>query len=393
MQKQFRVPFYFLILAAVIGLVLRYHLIAPITSLVYSNWLHAHSHLMFLGWLFNFFNLVFVYYFLRDKWESRYKLLFYGNQILLIGMFVFFPLQGYSVITIVLSTLHTILSAIFCIRYIMDTGDQKKSLSRWLAVWALICFLISSLGPFSLAGIMANNLDHTKWYFFAIYFYLHFQYNGFFFFGILSVFFRQMEEKKIPVDVNIIRKLVTIFIAAVFPAYFLSILWATPGLVYNILGFAAAGMQVIAFTYFVKHLGSLKERLKPSFHLLSYNLLKLVLAAFALKFLLQVLSAFPYFAKMAYDNRYFVIAYLHLVLIGGISFFVIAWYVEKNFIKNIHKIFVMLLTAGFILSELMLIAVNAISGTSTVGSLLILSFSVIMFFGIVGFFVNLSSRQ
>jgi hypothetical protein len=393
MQSLFRIPFYFLMLAAVMGLMLRYHLISPITSLVYNNWLHTHSHLMFLGWLFNFFNLVFVYYFLRDKWDSRYKLLFYCNQVLLIGMFVFFPLQGYGVITIVLSTLHTVVSAVFCFRYIRDTRDQKKSLSRWLAVWALSCFLISSLGPFSLAGIMANHLNHTKWYFFAIYFYLHFQYNGFFFFGILSVFFRQLEEKKIEVDSGVMRRSVILFIAAVFPAYALSILWAMPGLVFNIFGFVSAGIQVIAFMYFFRHVTSLKEKLRSSFSLLSYNLLKLVLVAFAVKFLLQVLSAHPYFAEMAYENRYFVIAYLHLVLIGGISFFVFAWYVEENFIKNIHKIFVMLLIGGFILSELMLIGVNAIPAISTIGSLLILSFSLIMFFGIIGFFLNLSSPR
>jgi hypothetical protein len=106
-----------------------------------------------------------------------------------------------------------------------------------------------------------------------------------------------------------------------------------------------------------------------------------------------MLSAHPYFAKMAYENRYFVIAYLHLVLIGGISFFVFAWYIEQNFIKNIHKIFVILLIGGFIMSELMLIAVNALPGISAVSSLLIFAFTLIMFFGIAGFCLNLSSRQ
>lgn len=393
MENQFRIPFYFLMLAALIGLVLRYHLVSPITSLVYNNWLHAHSHLMFLGWLFNFFNLVFVYYFLRDRWESGYKLLFYCNQILLTGMFVFFPLQGYGLITIVLSTLHTLVSAIFCFRYIRDTRDQKKSLSRWLAVWALVCFLISSLGPFSLAGIMANDLNHTKWYFFAIYFYLHFQYNGFFLFGILSVFFRQLEEKKIEVDVKAIRRPVAIIISAVFPAYFLSILWANPGLAYNVIGFVFAIMQLIGFVYLFRYLLLLNIRLKAAFHPLAFNLLRLVLVAFALKFLLQMLSAHPYFAKMAYDNRYFVIAYLHLVLIGGISFFVFAWYIDQNFIKNINRIFVIFLVGGFILSEMMLIALNALPGTATAGSFLILCFSLIMFAGITGFFLKLSAKQ
>src|SRR5439155_12829893 len=42
-------------------------------------------------------------------------------------------------------------------------------------------------------------------------------------------------------------------------------------------------------------------------------------AALALKCFLQLLSAFPFIAAMAYGARNFIIAYLHLVLPGFIS--------------------------------------------------------------------------
>ena len=63
-------------------------------------------------------------------------------------------------------------------------------------------------------------------------------------------------------------------------------------------------------------------------------LLLVALIGFILKLLLQLISALPAVAQMAYEVRPVVIAYLHLVLVGVISSFLLAWYLEKDLLKT-----------------------------------------------------------
>ncbi|HEX7762949.1 MAG TPA: hypothetical protein VF433_04980, partial [Cellvibrio sp.] len=104
MQKHFSIPFLFLFIAACIGLLLRWHFIMPLSWLNYPYWLHAHSHIMFLGWVFNVLFLAFVR---NYNLSSRYRKLFVFIQILLAGMLISFPIQGYGVISIIISAIHT----------------------------------------------------------------------------------------------------------------------------------------------------------------------------------------------------------------------------------------------------------------------------------------------
>jgi hypothetical protein len=392
MQRQFRIPFYFLLLAALVGLMLRLHLVSPFQELAYGNWLHMHSHIMFLGWLFNFINLAFVHHFVPDKWGTRYRSLFFINQILLVGMAVFFPLQGYGAVTIPLSTLHTVLSIVFCIRFIRDTRGHKAAMARWLAAWACVFFMISSAGPFALGPIMASGLNHSKWYYFAVYFYLHFQYNGFFLFASFALFFKLLDERGFVIELQSFRMSRALIIGTII-AYVLSLLWAKPGFIYNVLGFGAALLQFAAFIFLFRPVWEMRARISGTFPVQAGILMKLALFSILLKFLLQVISAHPVIASLAYENRYFVIAYLHLVLIGGITFFVFAWYLTTGFIKNVRMIFLILLVAGFAGSEVLLISVTTFAPLVSAGSLLILGFSLIMFAGLLGFFLKVTDGR
>ena len=82
--------------------------------------------------------------------------------------------------------------------------------------------------------------------------------------------------------------------------------------------------------------------------------LSLVALAFALKLILQITSAFPAIAQMAYEHRTIVIAYLHLVLIGVISFLLFAWYSERNLFETFTDLVIRCFGVCFVLMELIL---------------------------------------
>ncbi len=387
MQRALRIPLIFLVISAGLGLLLRWQFVHPFDGIVYGNWLHAHSHVMFLGWVFNFLNLVFA----RDAFgelKGFYRRIFVVNQILIVLMLLAFPVQGYGFVTIPLSIAHTLASGYFCFRFIRETrGTNDASIS--LAKVALVFFLISSIGPFALGPIMANGGGGSKWYYFAIYFYLHFQYNGVFLFGLLSVFaamlqrrggYKQFSGLKIPFQALVIGVVLT---------YALSLLWARPPFIWNVIGFVGAILQVYALVA----IGNEMIKAKAFSHLAHTAggrlLLMLATIGLALKMVLQLASAHPLVADMAYENRHLVIAYLHLVLVGVISFGIIAWYLEESLVRNKPSLmWIVFLLLGFILSEATLVVIPFIPSVAGSGSLLVFSLSGMMFLGFAGILVH-----
>jgi hypothetical protein len=332
MLKHASVPLLFLFVGSLLGIFLRWQFISPTPGINYTFFLHGHSHVMFLGWIFNALFIGFVSQHITEKEHNFFRKLFYVLQVLVVGMLISFPLQGYGLFSIAFSTLHTIGAIVFVVVYLNRTKSVDTT-SRWYARIALVFFVISTIGPFSLAYLMANGLGHTNWYYFAIYFYLHFQYNGFFLFGIFSLLFNLLESRKVKFDLKKAKAVGVILAGTCIPAYFLSVLWADPGYIFNVVGGAAAALQVFAFIVLIIFIVGHRQEFVKSFSRSSLSFLLISIVAFAIKLMLQFVSCFPALARMAYDIRPVVIAYLHLVLLGLISLPLFVWYLERNLVS------------------------------------------------------------
>ena len=172
MEKYFRVPLIFLFIGSILGVLLRFQLFSALPGIQYKNLLHGHSHMMFLGWVFNTIFLAFVYTYINQERYTFYKKLFLAFQVLHLGMLISFPLQGYGLISITLSTVHTLITFVFCLSFYNHTATLYGESVR-LTRFALGFLFISALGPFSLAYISAKGMQQTHWYNYAVYFYLH----------------------------------------------------------------------------------------------------------------------------------------------------------------------------------------------------------------------------
>ena len=308
---------------------------------------------MFLGWVFNALFLAFVDEFAGKT--KQYLIIFWILQVCIIGMLFSFPMQGYGAISIALSTLHTTAAVWFIIIFFRSTRSQS-SLSLSVAKSALLFFALSSIGPFFLGYLKANELHNSNLYRFTIYFFLHFQYNGFFFFGILSLFLKLIEHAVSAADITRIKYGTYVLIASCIPAYFLSTLWAEPGITFNALGMIAALAQ---FAGLFVSIGPIRRVFNTKPDLFSPQV-KFIFAtvsiALTLKLLLQFVSAFPGPALFANEYRSIVIAYLHLVLISVITLSLLGWLIHKKQIR-IASWPLYLLIISFGISELLLIAV------------------------------------
>ncbi|GAA4734362.1 hypothetical protein [Flavisolibacter ginsenosidimutans] len=332
--------FFNLFLVAVLGLTLRSTPLLDRFPFVYKNLLHGHSHFAFGGWILPVLIALVMKAFpeLTGRIAAKHwRTISVLTLLSAYGMLVFFPLYGYKGISIFFSTLSIAATVYFAVVVWRAVKGQSLTVAHRFLIWGLIYAVVSSLGPFATVPLIVTGKQGTPLYFDLIYFYLHFQYNGFFTFIVLALLYRNLQTKS--------TKVFRLMNLACVPAYALSVLWHQPSFVFNIIGGVAAVLQLAAL-YFL-WLDVKKTGLSI---LLSFSL-----CAFALKIFLQAAGAFPAVAVMAYDVRNFVIAYLHLVLLGFISMSVFAAIAKSIEQKKLFRFGIGLFLFSFFTTETLLL--------------------------------------
>lgn len=356
------ISFLYLFVIAVLGGLLRLMAFVP-TGLNYSNLLHTHSHIAFLGWIYNILFTIIIYAYLKPEKQKKktYQVIFWLTQVANLGMLFSYPFQGYGAISISFTTMHIFCSYAFAFYFLKDAKSNSDNFSRhklsFSFIKAAIFFMIlSSLGPFALGPIIAKTGSGSELYFNAIYFYLHFQYNGWFTFAVAGLFFRLLENFQISFSQSNAKLFFALMLIACFPAFLLSVLWINPQ--NSIYFFAGAGalMQLVALFILLITVKSLFRKLKEKVAGWAYFLFGFSLFSFSLKIIFQMASAFPAVAEIAFQIRNFIISYLHIVFIGFVSFFIIAFLISVNefSLGKRYKAGLLLFVSGFIASEVLL---------------------------------------
>lgn len=347
-----RFSFLNLLLVSLAGLMLRSYAVFDFLPLNYKKLLHAHSHFAFGGWAMPVLVWMIMNYFPEVTKKISYHHL--RNIVIMIlfsayGMLLSFPWEGYGAVSIAFSTLSII--AGFYLSIVLwkpSAGLNHKTSIKFLRA-GLFYFALSAIGPFATGPLVAMGKEGTDLYFNAIYFYLHFQYNGWFTFVILAVLYSILEQKGRKPNGT---KTFFLFNVSCIPAYFLSTLWSHPGTQFYFIGGVAALLQLTGLFFLFKDLRNFKAVGFGS------RLMRISLFAFAIKNVLQFISSWPYIASLAYDNRNFIIAYLHLVLLGFVSLFAFAAVLlkEKELLNTKLKIAMHFFLFSFVTTEFLLVA-------------------------------------
>ncbi len=359
MQQLLKLPLIFFFIASVVGVLLRWHQVYPVEGFVYPYWLHAHSHLMFLGWVFNALLVNAVVQFLPDVPVKRFTNLIWLLNALVLGMLISFPLQGYGVYSIIISTLHTVVAVVFIVHFFRGTRHAVLPEVQYMKV-AFSFFMLSAAGPFALGALMANGLGQTPAYHLAVYYYLHFQYNGVFLFGVLALFYRLLRQKEVVIQEMLAQRGKILLIISCLLTYALSALWLQPSVVVYALGLVGALLQIVAFMFIYRSADPCKANVLQRFSKPAGIFFALAAIALIIKLLLQLVSVVPVVAQLAFEVRFYVIAYLHLVLIGIVSFFLFGWYHEQEYLKKVPRTILYLLILAFVASETAMILVGVI---------------------------------
>lgn len=350
-----------LFIVALAGIALRYKINFSLPAVNHKYLLHAHSHFAFAGWAALALMALMTHYLQRQGRSAidyrKYHWILAVNCISAYGMLIAFFFQGYAFFSISFSTLSIFVSYFFAYYYWRDLNKLRDgSHARpWLRT-SLVLWVFSSIGAFTLAYLMANRITSQDYYFGAIYFFLHFQYNGWFLFACFGLLFSLLFQQEGAVAGVPLKRLFLVMMLTVWPTYFLSILWLKlPDAIYWIANISGI-LQLAAVFYFVRLLFYLKKENRFRLSGITRYLWGLASVAFVIKIILQALSIIPSLSKYAFGYRAVVVGYLHLSFLGIISFFILGYINQslsgkKNFLPAGG---VMLFVAGVILQELIL---------------------------------------
>jgi hypothetical protein len=356
-KKWINIAFLNLLIIALLGVIMRYKIAYYLPFVDQNNFLQAHSHFAFGGWVTQILMTLmwaFLYDYLDASSLKKYQWLLIANLMAAYGLLASFIWEGYGEISTVFSFLSIIVSYCFAILFWIDLNKIKGEIvSKYWFKAALFFSVLSSFGFFFLLYIIENNIQQPTWFLAGTYYFLHFQYNGWFFFACMGLF---AEQIKSGISFSLQKKIFWLFALACIPAYFLSALWL-PILtwMYILVVIAAAadltGWILLLQTIIINKPGALRN-----LSLLTRWLFILPAIALSIKLLLQMGSTIPFLSTLAFGFRPVVIGYLHLMFLGVITLFIIGYCTSKRFIHTTKSgnAGIIIFVAGIILNEIFL---------------------------------------
>ena len=349
-----------LLLVAFLGLLMRYKIGFEFPLLDQKSLQHSHSHFAFAGWVSHTLMTLLISFLQKHDLKNniafkKYNSILIGNLICSYVMLFSFIIQGYGAVSITFSTLSIFASYWFAYVFFKDCKqiETKSTAVKWFKA-AIFFNVISSLGTFALAYMMATKNIHQNEYLASIYYYLHFQYNGWFFFACMGLL---LDYLKVTTSSNRIysQSFILLFWSCI-AGYFLSTLWLDLPLWIYIITAISAVVQVIIWYLLFKTI--IKENKSIFVNLPGYlkYLIIFISLALSVKFLLQLGSTIPAVSELAFGFRPIVIAYLHLILLAIISLFLLFYVYANNFVVINKKTILglILFSIGVVLNEVVL---------------------------------------
>ena len=296
-----------------------------------------------------------------QKQKTIYQVLLWGIQVNSLGMAFTFPFTGYALFSIIFSTAFIFFTFGFAWVFIKDLLNNKPVKTiLWLSLFAIGSLVVSSIGPFTLAYILATSSGNANLFRDAVYTYLHFQYNGFFTLSMFALLF----HKKFQLAGEELKKkcwqFTVLICLSIAPALFLSLLWHNNSVI-RVLAYLGCALTLLSLFSFARITILLKKELYFSIPI-ARLLLTFSLVSFAIKMLLQTGTVIPSLAHAVFGYRPIIIGFLHLVFLGMISFYIISVFVEENVFASINKLSrfaIIYFSTAIILNEFILL-VNGI---------------------------------
>jgi len=355
MQRWYNIALVNFGVAGVLGCILRAIYIWEIPFLRFKAVLNAHSHVAMLGWAFT----AMVVFMLRDetpKGPSRTSIvLLVLGQVAVAGMLLGYPVQSFGTFIITVSILHMVVSYLLGARIWKATYRWRVNGSGMLARMAVVMLFISTLGVWATGLIVANGGFGTEFYYWSIQFFLHFQLNGWFWFGALALWSRWAETHGARYVLD--RFTIRLWLVSVLLTFALAIAWSERHWAVYLINSAGVVLQLWAGWRTGSAIQRAQRMLQHKVPLWAWRCVTYALVAMGLKVVMQAAVAIPAVAIMAFTVRNYVVGFVHLNTLGCISMMLFAMALLKGWFVStapMARAGLAIFTSGFILQEAVL---------------------------------------
>lgn len=388
------------VLVALLGVIMRYKILFSLPFLDQKHLQEAHSHFAFYGWITNVLYVLMVIYLSKVKPEispRKYNILIITNISASYAMIATFIYGGYFWGSIAASTVALLMSFAFTFFFVIDVKNLREASKKWF-LGGLFFAVISSAGVFNLAYMKSSGNITQDLYLASEYFFLHFQYNGFFIFACIGLLLYSLKEAGSLISEKENKLMFWLMFFGCLIGFGLSVLWFK----LSMPVFALIILASLAQTYGAVMLFRIVRRSWTHLILKWSAVQRFVLIfagfAFAVKILLQLASNVPAISQFAFGFRNVVIAYLHLVLLMCIATYLLSQVLATNFFIISRSLItgLKLFLAGIFLNELMLGLMGVFSIKYIAvpyANYFLLAFSVLIFVALFIIFVSMKKRQ
>lgn len=337
-SRLLRIAMLNLVLVAFIGVLMRYKIGFEFTWVNQKNLQLAHSSVAFSGFV-SFLLMILIIDAIKEVLST--KQLIYFNRLIYLNLFFayliggLFFFSGYGLFSASAQLLGLIVGGIFTLSLLTVLPKYKHTaINNWFKAASLF-YLLSLLANFWLLYMFFTGKKTQHTYLAATYWFLHFQYNGWFFFGCIGLFFNWLLTRLSLIHNH--QKIFWLFALSCIPAYGLSVLWLSLPFWMYIFIVVSALMQLFGLIHFCLVIlkKEIIEKLMPNKTVIFVFVISL--GALMVKIVLQAGSTIPFISKLAFGFRPIVIAYLHLVLLAFTALFLIGYIHLNNYFEFRNK--------------------------------------------------------
>ncbi len=348
-----------LCIVGMLGFILRSKILFSLPGINYLNLLDAHSHFAFGGWVTLALLFLLVRELLPESFGKRsvYPWLFGGIVLSTLGILLTISFNNKSFLAGFFPDLFILITYVFGWFFIKDIrkSGAGKTVSL-LCISAIISLILSSAGPITLTYLHAIKSFHTFLNRDASYVYLHLQYNGFFTLAVFALLFHKLNPKISIRSRQHFYGFSVLLCVSIFPSLFLNFLWQDPNNLFRIIAVTGSILIFISVTWFIVSALPLLKYARMAMPVVRY-ILFLSTGAFVLKMYLQSFTIFPSIGNAVFGDRPAIIGFLHLVFLGFVSPFILAYYVQISMLNikiKLTGVALILFMTGVVFNEIIL---------------------------------------
>jgi hypothetical protein len=347
-----------LCIVALLGVLMRSKMIFDMPWIDYNRLVDTHGHFAFSGWV----TLALITLMIYELPGNLYQKKIYGYLLWAIVLcswitLVTGPFEHLKFIADAISMLYIVVTYVLAWVFIRDILKSYAGRAvKLLSVSAMLSLVLSSGGALMLAYLFSVKSLNAVLYRDALFGYLHLNYNGFFTLAVFALIF----NKVVPHASAKANKSIFIFswllCLSVLPSMFLTFLWHKVSLGLRIVPGIGSALLILTFVWFIICCAELVKEfklVKPSIRFV----VVLALAAFAIKISMQSLTFFDTINVLVFGNRPMIMGFLHLVFLGFVTLFLIAYFVQKGILVSksvLTEIAVIVFTIAVLINETLL---------------------------------------